>query len=187
MKRLAVASAALFLLSACQAFALQCFAGDSLANGMAISYCASLPRSEQAACRALNFAKDGAPTAALVEQLKRCPAGALVRVSAGTNDAVFPGNRLETFAPNYEKIVARVLAVADARRQVLVWYAPPPVRYRWNFYSQIAANQLRIMLSLTSHRYVETRDADWSAVRAPDGIHFTIPRGYLALYHADRN
>jgi len=173
-------------LSGSVAQAIECFAGDSLANGMGISYCATLPPAAQTKCRALNVAKDGARTIALLDQLKRCPDGAVVRVSAGTNDAVDRNNSLYTFAERYETIVARVMAAADARGQILIWYAPPRVPFTWDAFSQIAANKLHIMLEGSGHRYVETRNIEWGRLRAADGIHFSIPHGYLALYRAGR-
>ncbi|MBX3514755.1 MAG: SGNH/GDSL hydrolase family protein [Xanthobacteraceae bacterium] len=153
----------------------RCWIGDSLGVGMSISV--SLPKD-------LRLAKEGTLTIAAVEQIKRCPPGSIGIISDGTNDAAFPGNRLATFAHQYEIVVDRVIAAADAQGVTLIWYAPPKVPYAWDRYSQIAADTIKARLAGTDHRYVETRNRKWCALRAPDGVHFYIPRGYRAFYAA---
>lgn len=191
------ASAAVLLLSTAIAFAGECFAGDSLANGMAISYCAQFPKAQQAKCRAENpnVAKDGSRIEALLDQLKRCPAGATVRVSSGTNDSVSPYN----VPVDVQRVLVRVIALADARGQTLIWYQPPAVTRSWDHWSHSVGIQISLALAASprgaSHRFVETRhipfetmrDARGYPLRAPDGVHFSIPYGYLALLSADKN
>lgn len=153
----------------------RCWIGDSLGVGMAISVGSRLD---------YRLAKEGTLTVAAVEQIKRCPPGSIGIISDGTNDAAFPGNRLATFAHQYEAVVDRVIAAADAQGVTLIWYAPPKVPYSWDRYSQIASDTIKAKLSRTDHRYVETRNRIWGALRAPDGVHFYIPSGYRAFYAA---
>lgn len=154
---------------------LYCFAGDSLANGMAIS------APERVKQSSVNVARDGARTEALAAQLAGCPIGATVFVSSGTNDAVhFVFDR---DLPRFERAMNNAIAVADKQKQRLVWYAPPRVSFAWDRNAQIISNQIEIVLRLTDHHFVQTRHIEWPrSYRARDGVHFLIPLGYRHLW-----
>lgn len=113
-------------------------------------------------------------------EIARTPAGAVVILSVGTNDALDP---LRAVTPAIDHAIDQI---AKTKRDV-VWVGPPCAFGKWAQGTAAIDGYLRERLTATAIRYVSLRD-DWicnSANRASDGVHFRHS-GYVYLWEKVR-
>ncbi|MBV9635998.1 MAG: hypothetical protein JOZ40_15375 [Methylobacteriaceae bacterium] len=119
-----------------------------------------------------------------IEQISQAEPGTWVFLSLGTNDAVGDINGLTA---NIDKIVA----AADNAKVTLVWMGPPCVFKPWDKNAIALDGILKEKLQGTSVIYVSMEQKDDPllcdrAVRAPDGVHFTMS-GYNHMWSLARD
>lgn len=161
------ALAGLFLVAGTPAFAASgIIVGDSLGVGIS------------AASGLRNLAKNSVTIrgSRVIEQLREVPAGTLVFMSLGTNDAVGP-------VKGIEKSIDKVVRTARAARLRLVWLGPPCVSKAWDKNARQLDGILRERLAGTGVVYVSMRDESICSpsVRAGDGVHFNT-QGYKNMW-----
>lgn len=141
-------------------------AGDSI--GMGVGMASQLP-----SVAAISIAIRGPK---IIEQLRAVPVGSTVFLSLGTNDAA--GNLVKG-GPDLE----RLLAFAQERRLKIYWVGPPCVLKPWDETAKKLDESLRADLARSGVTYVSMRAAVLCdpAVRAKDGVHFTMT-GYRMMW-----
>jgi hypothetical protein len=141
-------------------------AGDSI--GMGVGMVSQLP-----SVAAISIAIRGPK---IIEQLRAVPAGSTVFLSLGTNDAV---SNLVKGGADLDRLVA---FVRDQRLK-LYWIGPPCVLKPWDESAKKLDESLRADLARTGITYVGMRAQALCdpAVRAKDGIHFTMT-GYRIMW-----
>lgn len=141
-------------------------AGDSI--GMGVGMASQLP-----SVAAISIAIRGPK---IIEQLRAVPAGSTVFLSLGTNDAV--SNLVKGGAD-----LDRLVAYAHEQRLKIYWIGPPCVLKPWDDSAKKLDESLRADLARTGITYVGMRAQALCdpAVRAKDGIHFTMT-GYRMMW-----
>ena len=141
-------------------------AGDSI--GMGVGMASQLPY-----VAAISIAIRGPK---IIDQLRAVPAGSTVFLSLGTNDAV--SNLVKGGAD-----LDRLVAFAHDQRLKIYWIGPPCVLKPWDESAKKLDESLRADLARTGITYVGMRATALCdpAVRAKDGIHFTMT-GYRMMW-----
>lgn len=119
-----------------------------------------------------SFAKVGAPTSAIIQQIKRVPNGSDVYISSGTNDAVAGKTELKSS-------VDAIFLYAKQHNIKVTWIGPPCVKTSWNYKAEKLEAWMHSYIQNLG-RYINLMSA-CSMPRAKDGIHYTA-NGYATLY-----
>jgi hypothetical protein len=113
-------------------------------------------------------------------QINQTPAGSIVFIVLGTNDA-------DGSIKNLEKSIDAIVAAAARKRLTMIWMGPHCVRRSWDVRSRELDEILRTRLAKTSVKYVSMRDARLcsGAFHEPDGVHLKMS-GYRYMWEKAR-